>query len=94
MNSTITLTGTTTILVQPGPTFPYVAVFLTQDNVNWSGSSAAAKTLCEQIVTQCGGEDINPGTVGPGEMYGASVSTGGDFGGPGEISIAFYLPTE
>lgn len=35
MNSTITLTGTTTIIVQPEPSFPYVAVFLTQENVNW-----------------------------------------------------------
>lgn len=79
INSTITLTGTSTQLAFVSD----VAVYLQQDNVNWSGSGAEAKTLCDQILTDCAG------TVGVGEMYGASIPTGGDFGGPGIIEIVF-----
>ncbi|KAL8747728.1 MAG: hypothetical protein Q9190_000427 [Brigantiaea leucoxantha] len=76
----ITVTGTTTLLAQ-SPTDPEVTVFLNQQNVNWSGSGAKAKELCNQIVHDCGG------TVGVAMQFGASIQTGGAFGGPGVISI-------
>ncbi|MCJ1225009.1 hypothetical protein MMC12_001656 [Toensbergia leucococca] len=76
----ITLTGTTTLLAQ-SPTNPEITVLLSQQNTNWSGSGAEAKELCNQIIQDCGG------TVGVAEMNGASIATGGDFGGPGIISI-------
>ncbi|KAI4162004.1 MAG: hypothetical protein LQ342_004316 [Letrouitia transgressa] len=76
----ITLTGTTTLLAQ-SPTNSQVTVFLRQQNTNWSGSGAKAKELCNQIVHDCGG------TVGVAMMNGASIATGGAFGGPGVISI-------
>lgn len=76
----IALTGTTTLLGQ-SPTNPEVGVFLNQANVNWSGSGAAAKSLCNQIITTCGG------TVGVAMQNGASINTNGDFGGPGTLSI-------
>ncbi|KAK3169252.1 hypothetical protein OEA41_008635 [Lepraria neglecta] len=76
----ITLTGTTTLLAQ-SPTNPEITVILQQANVNWSGSGAAAQQLCNQIIQTCGG------TIGVAEMNGASIPTGGDFGGPGTISI-------
>ncbi|MCJ1252535.1 hypothetical protein MMC24_000341 [Lignoscripta atroalba] len=77
---TITLTGKTTLLAR-SPTNPQVAVFLTQDNVNWSGSSLRARELCREILNDCGG------TVGVAQMNGASIATNGAFGGPGVISI-------
>lgn len=77
---TVTLTGTTTLLAQ-SPTDPEVTVILTQQNTNWSGSGAAAKQICQQIVTTCGG------TVGVAEMNGASIPTDGAFGGQGVIGI-------
>ena len=76
----ITVTGTNTLLAQ-SPTNPEITVILSQANVNWSGSGSAATELCNQIITTCGG------TVGVAEMNGASIPTGGDFGGPGTISI-------
>lgn len=76
----ITLTGTTTLLAQ-SPTNPEVTVILQQQNRNWSGSGAKAKELCNEIVTDCGG------TVGVAMQNGASIATGGAFGGPGTISI-------
>ncbi|MCJ1486597.1 hypothetical protein MMC06_006775 [Schaereria dolodes] len=78
--NTITVTGHTTVLAT-APSNPNVAVYLTQNNLNWSGSSLQAKNLCKQIITSCGG------TVGVAENNGASISTNGDFGGPGVISI-------
>lgn len=76
----ITLTGTTTLLAQ-SPNDTEITVFLTQQNVNWSGSGQRAKELCTQIITTCGG------TVGVARQNGAQITTDGAFGGPGVISI-------
>ncbi len=77
---TVTITGTTTLLAR-SPTNADVTVFLNQQELHWSGSGARATQLCNQLVAACGG------TVGVAEMNGASISTEGDFGGPGTISV-------
>ncbi|MCJ1408807.1 hypothetical protein MMC19_002883 [Ptychographa xylographoides] len=80
--ATITVTGQSTVLAS-SPDFPDVQVVLTQNNHNWSGSSSAAVALCNQIMTACGG------TVGVAEQNGASVPTGGAFGGPGVLTLSW-----
>ncbi|MCJ1377149.1 hypothetical protein MMC17_000241 [Xylographa soralifera] len=77
---TFTVTWPVTILAQ----YEGVYVSLFQQQPNWTGSSSVAISLCEQIISQCGG------TVGVAEQFGAEISTGGAFGGPGVIEITGY----
>ena len=77
---TFTVTAPATLLAE----YEGVYVYLVQQQPNWSGSSSVAVSLCNQIITDCGG------TVGVGEQYGADISTGGAFGGSGIIEITGY----
>ena len=81
--ATFTVTAPVTVLAH----YNGVYVSLAQKQPNWSGSSSVAVTLCNQIVSNCGG------TVGVGEQYGADISTGGAFGdSTGIIEITGYDP--